>query len=112
MMSTAAVWPACAGQRRVSGSARQRQGAAGCQAECVPLWSHSHLVCCCAARLRAPPVPHACLKLPPGPACSPCRFELHISTVRLLDYFGGPSDMGPDEYFAAGLGSGTDAEQA
>lgn len=29
MMSTAAVWPACAGQRRVSGSARQRLGSGG-----------------------------------------------------------------------------------
>lgn len=52
--------------------------------------------------------------LPALPAL-PCRsFELHITTARLLDNFGGPYDMGPDEYFAAELASSSGAavEQA
>lgn len=40
----------------------------------------------------------------------PCSFELQITTARLLDQFGGPYDMGPDEYFGAELRS--DAELA
>jgi len=30
-----------------------------------------------------------------------CRFELQISTIRLLDFYGGAADLTPQEYFAA-----------
>ncbi|PSC73110.1 CREG1 [Micractinium conductrix] len=30
-------------------------------------------------------------------------YELHISTLRLLDWYGGPHDLSPEQYFAADL---------
>ena len=57
-----------------------------------------------------PPRPAACNRLPPPhprPAALSCfvrSYELHIATVRLLDYYGGPHDITPEAYFAAKLG--------
>jgi hypothetical protein len=30
-----------------------------------------------------------------------CRYEMRIEAIRLLDFYGGPSNIEPDAYFAA-----------
>lgn len=30
-----------------------------------------------------------------------CSYEMHISSIRLLDYYGGYEDITPEQYFAA-----------
>ena len=34
---------------------------------------------------------------------SVCRYELHVSQIRLLDFYGGAADLEPHEYFAANV---------
>jgi hypothetical protein len=31
------------------------------------------------------------------------RYELHVETLRLLDFYGGAADISPDAYFAVEL---------
>jgi hypothetical protein len=31
------------------------------------------------------------------------RYELHVETLRLLDFYGGATDISPDAYFAVEL---------
>jgi hypothetical protein len=39
----------------------------------------------------------------PAPYRTSCRYELHITTARLLDWYGGPHDITAADYFAAEL---------
>ena len=32
-----------------------------------------------------------------------CRHELHVSQIRLLDYYGGAADLKPSDYFNANV---------
>lgn len=75
-----------------------------------PAVTFRHLAAATHPRYHFPAQPTSSPPCPPFP----CRsFELHITTARLLDFFGGPYDMGPDEYFAAELASsGAAAQQA
>lgn len=43
-------------------------------------------------------------------ACD-CRYELHLRSIRMLDFYGGPHILTPEEYFAADLKPQQPAQQ-
>lgn len=34
---------------------------------------------------------------------SACSYEMHIGSIKLLDYYGGYNEIKPDDYFASGI---------